>query len=51
MKFFYRHSAPALTGATLEKVERQKLDPIQGGAFVSIAYYRMPGGESIGIVW
>ena len=51
MKFYYRHSAPALTGATLEKVERQKLDPIQGGAFVSIAFYRLSSGVTIGIVW
>jgi len=51
MTYFYRHNGPDLTGAALLKVEREKMDPIQYGAFVSIAYYRLSSGQTIGIVW
>lgn len=49
--YYYEHNKPDMNGARFIKVERQKLDPIQGGAFVSIGYYSLPNGQAIGIVF
>lgn len=50
MKTYYEHNAP--TGAAkLIKVERNKLNPLPGRTFVSIAYYRGSAGETYAVVF
>lgn len=45
------------TGKTIQasgrfiKVDRQKIDPLGSGSFVSIAYYETPDCEIVGIVF
>ena len=51
MRYYYELNRPNMVGAKLIRVERQKLDPIQGGAFVSISYWRLNNGELVGIVF
>ena len=55
MKFYYDMSVnkPSTRNAELLKVERNVMNPIDFGGitFVSIAYYKLPTGETIGIVW
>lgn len=51
MKYYYDHNKPNMTGAKFLKVERQKLNPLRGLSFVSIAFYELPSGEKIGIVF
>lgn len=50
MKYYYELRAPSLKNAELLRVERNKMNPIHYGSFVSIAYYRL-GNEIIGIVF
>jgi len=53
MRFIYSMQAaayPVKAHGRFIRVERNKLDPIGGGAFVSIAYYEMPDGAVIGLV-
>lgn len=54
MKYMYSMSAKAYSIKSTGKfirVERNKLNPIDGGNFVSIAYYQTVGGEVVGLVW
>ena len=50
MKHYYPHNAPDLAHAHLLRVERNKLNPLPGPTFVSIAYYQIDG-EEIAIVF
>ena len=42
---------PSTAGAKLLKVERNKLNPLSGLIFVSISYWKLTTGETIGIVF
>lgn len=53
MRFIYSMQAaayPVKAHGHFIRVERNRLDPIGGGAFVSIAYYEMPDGAVFGLV-
>lgn len=49
MKYYYEHQV-SLTGAKFIRVERQARNPLPGRSFVTIAYYMMPSGETVGVV-
>ena len=49
MKYYYEHNKPC-DGAKFIKKETQKLNPLPGLTFVSIAYYQTANGETYGIV-
>ena len=51
MKYYYSHSKPSMNGAKLLTVKREQLNALRGLTFVSIAFYEMPNGEKIGIVF
>lgn len=51
MKYYYDHNKPNMSGAKLIKVEREKLNPLRGLTFVSIAIWQLPNGEQIGVVF
>lgn len=50
MKYYYDTRAPVMVDAELIRVDREKLDPLGSGSFLSIAYY-LVNGELIGIVF
>ena len=52
MKYYYSKcsNCPVLRRAQFIRVERNKMNPINYGSFVSIAYYKI-GDETIGIVF
>lgn len=50
MKHYYEHQRKH-TGGKFLYAERNKLNPLPGRTFVSIAYYAMPSGETIGIIF
>lgn len=54
MKYLYAMSIQGqiihLTAKYL-RIERQKLNPIDGGSFVSIAYYQTDDGKTIGLIF
>ena len=53
MKYIYEMSTEGRTIKAMSKfirVERNKLNPIDNGSFVTIAYYQTPDFEIIGLV-
>lgn len=50
MTYYYAARGPDLTNAELIRVDREQLDPLGSGSFLSIAYY-LVNGELIGIVF
>lgn len=50
MKYYNKNSYILPYNAKFVKVERNKLDPLEGCSFVSIAYYDI-GGEVVGLVF
>ena len=50
MKYYTEYNKPCMIGAKLLRVERNKLNPLHGLTYVSIAYYQI-NNETIGIVF
>ena len=52
MSYYTEYNKPNMAGAKLIKVERNKLNPLPYGlTFVSIAYWKLNSGETIGVVF
>lgn len=51
MKYYYEQNKPQNGNAKLLKVERNKLNPLPGLSFVSIAYYRDRSGEVYAVIF